>query len=188
MDFGVPQGSILGSLFFLIYTKDILNVVTFSSSYSFVDDTKFIASFSDRLELQEDIDLSNKMVQKLEVVSELSEMWHSQFHSSHMLEAGQNLQINCYQDLGVLILSDFSRADHYKDVCKYAYGIFNMVRKLIHFHHITTKKLLYTNLVRSKLFYCCQRWHHHQIKYIEQLEKVLHRITKFILNYQSMSY
>ena len=77
MHSGVPQGSILGSLFFLIYTKDIPNVATFSSSYSFADDTKFIksiASVSDGLELQEDIDLFNKMVQKLEVVSELAEM------------------------------------------------------------------------------------------------------------------
>ena len=44
-----------------------------------MDDSKFIASISDGLELQEDIDLFNKMVQKLEVVSELAEMWHSQF-------------------------------------------------------------------------------------------------------------
>ena len=51
---GVPQGCILGSILFLIYTNDISNVATLSSSCLFVDDTKFIksiASFPDRLEL-----------------------------------------------------------------------------------------------------------------------------------------
>ena len=49
-----------------LYTNDIPNVATFSSSYLFVDNIKFIksiSSFSGRLERQEDSDSFNKMVQ-----------------------------------------------------------------------------------------------------------------------------
>ena len=54
---GIPQGSVLGPIFFIVYIKDLPDVVK-STMYLFADDTKLmkeIESIHDILDLQKDI-------------------------------------------------------------------------------------------------------------------------------------
>ena len=58
---GVPQGSLLGPLLFLIYINDLSKCMKYSKTYHFVDDTSIIQSHSSLQILSKQInkDLSN---------------------------------------------------------------------------------------------------------------------------------
>ena len=73
---GVPQGSVLGPLLFLIYINDLVNVVEYSNINLFADDTCVYHSYVNREEgiLQLNEDLNN--------IIKWSKKWLVDFNSS----------------------------------------------------------------------------------------------------------
>ena len=165
---GVPQGSILGPLLFLIFINDLPDCTSSSAMFLYADDVKCyrpIANPSDCQLLQDDLcrlsDWSLEWKVKFNIPKCI--LLSSTFGNTPTLSSGSLYHIDdqdicktiCQRDLGILISGDLSWFPHYDLICSRAYRMLGLLRRV--FNNaicIVAKKILYTSLVCSQLSYC----------------------------------
>ena len=190
---GVPQGSILGPLLFLIYVNDLPSSTIHSSLLMFADDTKClkpIASPHDAILLQHDLNLLSAWSHTWLLPFNASKCSILHFFSSssvltpdYYLDSTPIPSSNHHKDLGVIFTTDLSWSNHYSHIASSAYKLLGLLRRSFSVTNLTsTKKLLYIALIKSRLTYASPVWRPHLIKDIVYLENIQRRATKFILN------
>ena len=195
---GIPQGTVLGPLLFVIYINDVLDNID-SDGLLFADDAKIFRSISckeDSLRLQADIANLEKW----------SDLWLLKFHPDkcHLLTLGKLENIMyCHRykvggkeiehtfeekDLGVIVDSDLTFADHITEKVKKANSIVGIIRRSFSALQKETFLKLYTAFVRPHLEYGQAIWSPHLRKYVKLLEDVQCRATKLIDGFGKMEY
>ena len=115
MSSGVPQGSILGPLLFILYTNDLPSNLQ-SPVYMFADDTKLlrvITSFNDNIELQSDLDSISEWCNlwKLNLNETKCSLFFSLTSStgpSFTITNSPVDQAPTHRDLGIIVSADLS--------------------------------------------------------------------------------
>ena len=198
---GVPQGSILGPLLFLIYINDLPDVLSSSQVLLFADDAKCfktISSVCDSMCLQDDLNKLSQWsntwslpfnVQKCCVLSVRPTQHLSYFSFFYHLNNTQLTNKTAHSDLGVTLTSDLRWRDHIVSVIAKSYKVLGLLRRVFSsVHSPQAKKVLYLSLVRSKLLYCSPIWRPHLLTDIKALENVQRRASRFIVHNSILNY
>ena len=183
---GVPQGSVLGPILFLIYINNLDDSIT-SNVLKFADDTKLFRKVNtdgDKQHLQNDLDRLVKWSEKWQMLFNFGKC--KCLHKGH-----GNLNVNYKmgdtvlgttvkeKDLGVTISADMKASKGNQ--------ILGLIRRNITYKG---KKLiipLYKVIVRPHLEYCIQAWRPYR-KDIDTLERIQRRATKMIPELRDLSY
>lgn len=168
---GVPQGSILGPLLFLIYTSDILRSLKHCRVQAFADDTQIYCCFD--AEDYADVDLY--INQDLKILGELSRSHNLNLNpiKSCMLIFGNKNRVNDLKDvlnisvdgsklkivdsarnLGLLMDTELRFKEHLKQIFQKTYLSLKLLYSNRHIINIKLRKDLCESLVLSNFNYC----------------------------------
>ena len=207
---GVPQGSILGPILFLLFINDIADGIDAKTNISlYADDTKLwreMSSEKDCTILQSDIDKLNNWCHtnnmkfhpdKCKVVS-IKASSNSNDNLLYILPFA-NFSYNIgdtvinyetsEKDLGVMINNEFTWHEHQQLILTKASQIFGLTKRTCHFvSNPNRKRTLYLTLVRSMFEHCSPIWRPVESINIDKFERLQKNAVRWILNEEYVSY
>ena len=195
---GVPQGSVLGPVLFLLYINSMANCVS-SKLFLFADDAKVYRAVTNQAEhdqLQKDLyelkkwsnggDLEFNLSKCHQLTLSLRTKSSSRNYS---LDGKTSLRnVSSEKDLGVIIDSKLSFHEHISKKTKTASGTLAIIKKCFLNINADILKTLYKTLVRPHLEYANQSWKPYLKKHILMIENVQRRATRLVPGYGNLSY
>ena len=186
---GVPQGSVLGPLLFIIFINDIDEMIQLRNAIlkKFADDTKYgkiILDSESADELQNDL---NKLV-------DWADTWQMKFNSDKCkvihfgrgnpmfnytmnghAPAGSLLEsVNEEKDVGVWISSTLKPSFNCQKAANKANSVLGQMARAVSYRDRITWVKLYKQYVRPHLEYCAQAWS----PWLEQDKKLLEKVQE----------
>ena len=201
---GVPQGSVLGPVLFLIFINDLpLEVI--SPMSLFADDSKVFSRITSEKNMKSGTSTSQcEQLQKdLETIRAWATKWHMQFNvgKCKIMHLGASNQKHQYtmggdvlattdaeRDLGVLVDDKLVFDKHIREIVNKANSMLGMIRRGFSCMDKEIFMHLYPVLVRPLLEYCVQIWSPYRQDLINLIEGVQRRATKMVPALKHMSY
>ena len=185
---GVPQGTVLGPILFLIHINDLPLVVD-SQVRLFADDCLLyrpIQNINDQIKLQQDLESLQKWAsewgmsfntKKCYIMSIKKKKTYFYKLNSHILETVTSIPY-----LGVTIADDLKWNIHINSITKKASSTLGFMRRNLRSCPQECRKAAYFSLVRSKLEYSATVWDPYYHGDIDMLENIQRRAARFICN------
>ena len=184
---GVPQGSVLGPLLFLLYINDLPQNIIDAECRLYADDTLLCMAI--------DNGGPSLLQQNIDTLGKWSDTWGMKFNPSKCvhLRVGRrvhpdiDLTLNgvtipkssSVKYLGVNIHESLKWTEHVVEVAKKANKTLGMLRRCLSDADPKTCMLAYNSIVRPTLEYASQVWSPHTKCLSEKLEKIQRRAIRW---------
>ena len=197
---GVPQGSVIGPLLFLIMIKDIDSNTMSSFVSSFADDTRVMAgidSIHDVQNMQTDLDVIYQWARNNNAVFNADKFECLRYggnqeliSSTHYLSNSATPITSCtsVRDLGVTMCSDATFSEHIAKSCTAASLKCGWILRTFKTRERLPLLTLWRSLVMPILDYCCQLWSPAAAGLIQKIEMVQVSFLKKIVGMGSLDY
>ena len=198
---GIPQGSVLGPILFVLYINDLPEVVDQNTFiFLFADDTKAfrqITNEADQKQLQRDINemvaWSNKWLlrfhpQKCTMMKICKDKSDKESQYEYTMEGHPLPYSTCEKDIGVHIDSNLNFDKHINYSINKANRVLAITKRTFDYMDEEIFLQLYKGLVRPQLEYASSVWAPHLMKHIDALEAIQRRATKQIPGFEHLSY
>ena len=192
MTSGVPQGSNLGPLLFLMFINDLPRTVTYSHTLLYADDLKLYKTIycpADCIALQKDINNVHEWCKANKLPLNIAKCKTMTFtYKKNVLMYPYNISGTeierppIIKDLGVKFDPSLSFSEHIESTINEAYRNFGFVCRMgREFKNTATIQKLYYTYVRSKLEYCSIIWNPYTNKLILGIEKIQNKYMRYIV-------
>jgi hypothetical protein len=201
---GVPQGSVLGPLLFIIYINDMSDSVV-NLLKLFADDSKLVSVIKceeDLVRLQQDLDKISEWAIKWKMSfnhkkckfmrlgntemarQDLRLVMKVDINEAHVLDESSE-----ERDLGVYLQNNLKWDENVARACTKANNSLGVLRKTFKtWTNVRTFRTLYTAFVRPHLEYAPQVWNSLTSKDVKKIEKVQKRATKLVPQLRNLNY
>ena len=196
---GIPQGSVLGPVLFVIFINDLPDIVKSTSSI-FADDTKIYRT----IQTPNDADILQMDIDSL---TSWADTWQMRFnpgkckllhlgrsnpeHSYEMENSGERVKLEkstLEKDLGVHVDKDLKFSKHIEIQVNKANKILGLIRRSYDYLDADCLKRLFIALVRPVLEYCNVAWSPILQKDRILIEGVQRRATKMVPGMCNLEY
>ena len=169
---GVPQGSVLGPLLFILYINDIQNCSTIISNILFADDTTIFYSHAYLKTLNQTI---QEEINKIAVWLNINKLSINTEKNNKIIE-----QVRKTTFLGIVVDECLTWNDHLEQISKKIIKSTAVIVRIRHFINLKALKIIYYALVYPCLIYGNVIWDNTYKKRTQKLVNIQKKIIRLM--------
>ncbi|KAK2725613.1 hypothetical protein QYM36_000197 [Artemia franciscana] len=190
---GVPQGSFLGPVLFVMYIDICINSISQTDFGLFADDTKLLGEASASSQSQSDLDTLREKLEEWQLSPNVAKcsvvhLGRQNPKYSYKMKGIDLTKSTCEKDLGVILSLDLKPEKHIGLVVRKASNTLWLLTHSLRYLDIHSKISAYTSYVRPQLEYATVIWSPYLKKDIDRIERVQKRFVKGLQGFRNLPF